>query len=41
MLFYDTWFQLIYAVSCIIGGGGGGEAGGGEGEPGKGQRLVG
>ena len=34
MLFYDTWFQLIYVVSCIIRGGKGrgedGEAGGGE-----------
>ena len=23
MLFYDTWFQLIYALSYIIGGEGG------------------
>ena len=36
MLFYDTWFQLIYVVSCIIReGGGGGE---GRGEDGEGER---
>ena len=46
LMFYDTWFQLIYMVSCIIWGvgrcGEDGEAGGGGGcEPGRGQRLVG
>ena len=23
LMFYDTWFQLIYTVQCIIGGRGG------------------
>ena len=29
LMFYDTWSQLIYAVSCIVRGGGGGGGGGG------------
>ena len=44
MLFYNTWSQLIYSVSCIMGRwegerGGDGEAGVGEGETGRGAKV--
>ena len=52
LMLYDTWSQLIDALSCIMGVGGGGEgkeavvmysgeAGDGEGDTERGQRLAG